>query len=725
VAKNFCTSSRISVRLQVRPPKRPERPARAPPSPPVFASRSGGRAWALTRRGPGRRPFHPTSPRRQLYLQAKTAGTLYQTALRYELRTLGLRFRLRDNGLCELAGIGREVLRGFSRRRVEIEQELARRGESSRQAAQVATLATRKAKDYGVPAESLAAEWHRRADALGFDAAARARLFGRTRPVPPSRDVLAQAARVLLGEGGLTRRAAVLDRRDVLRAWCAQLPGGAPVGYVERLADTLLGDPEVVPIDPVTPEALRPGAVRSFRRHTTTEMLRAEAAVLSTAIGLQGAGRAVVDQTTVERVLAARPSLSAEQAAMVRRLATSGDGVEVVVGKAGSGKTHALAAAREAWQAAGHPVLGAAVAARAALALQGEAGIRSMTVTRLLAQTTHHDGSAVPGGIPPGCVIVVDEAGMLGTRPLGRLLALAQSAQAKIVLVGDLHQLPELEAGGVFRALADRLGGVQLRQNRRQACAWERAALDELRTGDPLIALETYRAGGRVCASASGAQAREDLVGAWWATGTGFDDARRTVPDRVMLAPRRADVAELNARARDLMRRAGRLTGPDLTIPVGEDGQPRAFAAGDVVVARRNAFGHGLVNGARGRVTAVHPGEKAVAVRFGDRIVTVSRSYMRAGYLDHGYALTIHQAQGLTVDRAFVLGSEAIYREAAYVGMSRGRHRNDLHTGAGVDQADPLSTDCDAPLDTGQPEKQLERALVRSRAQHAAHDLGR
>jgi len=145
-----------------------------------------------------------------------------------------------------------------------------------------------------------------------------------------------------------------------------------------------------------------------------------------------------------------------------------------------------------------------------------------------------------------------------------------------------------------------------------------------------------------------------------------------------------------------------------------------------VVVARRNAFPHGLVNGARGEVTAVHPAEETVAVRFGDRLVTVPRSYLRAGYLDHGYALTIHQAQGLTVDRGFVLGSQAIYREAAYVGMSRGRLRNDLHTGTGVDPADPLAPDCGHLPDGGPPpDQQLERAVLRSRAQHTAHDLCR
>jgi conjugative relaxase-like TrwC/TraI family protein len=137
---------------------------------------------------------------RQLYWQAKTAGMLYQTALRDELRHLGLQFVLKPNGTCEIAGVPSGVLREFSQRRTEIEAELANRGETSRKAAQVATLATRKAKDYGVHPESLAVEWHARAEQLGFDADTRAKLFDRGGSVSPSRNELLRAVRDLLGE---------------------------------------------------------------------------------------------------------------------------------------------------------------------------------------------------------------------------------------------------------------------------------------------------------------------------------------------------------------------------------------------------------------------------------------------------------------------------------------------------------------------------------------------
>jgi hypothetical protein len=185
-------------------------------------------------------------------------------------------------------------LRHFSQRRTEIEAHLVNRGESSRKAAQIATLATRKAEDYGVDPGSLMAQWRVRAEHLGFDGQARAKLFNRGGEVLATRQVLLRAARDLLGENGLTARSSVFDRRDVLRGWCAQLPGGAPVSAVEQLADQLLTQRVVVPID-APAGVLRSGAERSFARHTTRDMLAVERRVLHTALARRGAGVAIAD----------------------------------------------------------------------------------------------------------------------------------------------------------------------------------------------------------------------------------------------------------------------------------------------------------------------------------------------------------------------------------------------------------------------------------------------
>jgi conjugative relaxase-like TrwC/TraI family protein len=660
----------------------------------------------------------------QLYGQAKTAGTLYQAALRYELRELGLAWAVRDNGLAELADVPHRVLRAFSRRRVEIEQAMAEHGTSSRAGAQAATLVTRKAKDYGVRPESFAAEWHSRAEALGFDTAARGRLLHRLPARLPATAELARASAELLSADGLTAMTSTFGRAEAIRGWCVRLPQGAPVPAVEDLADRLLVCPDVVALGAPAPRVPAGpavgGAARNARRYSTTEMLATEAAVLAEATAARAAGVGLADAGGVERALAAR-ELSEEQRELVRRLTTSGDGIEVVVGKAGAGKTSALAAAAEAWRAAGVPVLGTAVAARAALAFGEQAGIPAMTVTRLLA-ALDKPVAGRPAGVARGTVLIVDEAGMLGTRPLARLLAHARDADAKLVLVGDHRQLPELTAGGAFRALARTLHAAELQENRRQVESWERGALDQLRNGDGSRALDDYDAAGRVQRAGTGADARCALTAAWWTAATA-DGTRAPSEQVVMLAVRRTDVDELNLRARAHMAAAGRLTGPVLTVAVSAYAD-RAFAAGDLVIARRNDYSRGLINGQRGAVTAVDPEAGMLTVQFGGTTTKVPAAYISGGGLDHGYALTVHQSQGMTCEQAMLLGSDALYREAGYVGLSRGRQRNDLHL---VDRSvddDPAQEDCHAPRrpppDVDDALAAVRAALARSRAQDLA-----
>ena len=136
---------------------------------------------------------------RRIYAHAKTAGYLYEARLRAMLtRELGVEWTPVRNGIADIAGVPPTVLRAFSRRRAEIEAELERRGASSAAAAQVATLTTRRAKDYRVTPEQLVPEWRERAAALGLDAAggrAARRASAALRLGPGQVDAAARAAR--------------------------------------------------------------------------------------------------------------------------------------------------------------------------------------------------------------------------------------------------------------------------------------------------------------------------------------------------------------------------------------------------------------------------------------------------------------------------------------------------------------------------------------------------
>jgi ATP-dependent exoDNAse (exonuclease V) alpha subunit len=392
---------------------------------------------------------------------------------------------------------------------------------------------------------------------------------------------------------------------------------------------------------------------------------------------------------------------------MVERLCLGGDGVSVVVGKAGTGKTFALAAAREAWQAAGYPVLGVAVARRAARELEHDAGIQSTSVAALLGDIDNR-------ALPERCVLVVDEAGMVPTRQLARLIDAAAAVGGKLVLVGDHRQLPELEAGGAFRGLVNRGLAVELTENHRQVNHWERAALDDLRDGRAEQALAHYQAHDRIHVEKTPERSHARMVAHWWAAGD--------LANSVMLAQRRDDVKDLNTRAREHMRAAGRLGDKELRLPGG------AFAVGDHVLLKRNDLRLGVVNGDRGHVTAVDPERRQLTLELGGERVTLGRDYLddRTSHgdptLQHGYAMTVHVAQGLTVDHAFVLAGPGLNRELGYTALSRGRETNQLYAARDVETprieyapADPHRTD---------PVERLAAQLATSSETKLAIDAG-
>ena len=276
---------------------------------------------------------------------------------------------------------------------------------------------------------------------------------------------------------------------------------------------------------------------------------------------------------------------------MVRTMCSSGDGVEIVEGVAGAGKTFALAAARDAWPASGYRgdrLLTRRPRCEAAPRRRRHPGLDDRPAPRHTRHTTTLDDTTV---------LVVDEAAMVGTRKLARLLAHAKTAGAKVVLVGDPCQLPEIEAGGAFPGLQDRLGASHLTDNRRQTDAWERATLAELRAGDPDRAFDAYLAHDRVHHAATDDDAREQLVDEWMTARVEGDDV-------LMVAARLADVDDLNRRARHMLRDEDYL-GDDQVVLGG-----RPFAEGDKVLALRNDYRLGMLNGTRAdRLNGSTPGD--------------------------------------------------------------------------------------------------------------------
>lgn len=618
----------------------------------------------------------------RVYRWAKTIGFIYQAELRANLtRDLGVTWTPIRNGLADIDGIPDEVCKAFSARRAQIEQAMADLGASSATAAQTATLATRPAKSTVADLATLREEWLIKAAELGLAHDFTVGLLGRSRT--PNFDLAATMPR-LLGPDGLTGHSSNFDRRDVIQALASVCPDGASAGLLRAGADRVIGDPSVVALareDPAGP------------RYTTADLLAVESRLIERAQNSLDTSGRTASPAQLDRVLADRPTLSDEQRRMVTALTTSDAAVQVVIGRAGTGKTFALDAARAAWELAGRPVIGTALAARAAAELQAGAGIPSTTIDRLLADLER------PGplsGLAPHTVVVVDEAGMVGTRKLDRLLDHTRRSRASVILVGDHRQLPEIEAGGILAGLTGRVPTVELTDNRRQQHAWERDALSELRAGSVLRAVEAYQRRRRVTLADTADAAREQMVADWWAA--------RAQGQRVgMYALRRADVEDLNRRARQRLQSQG-IVGPDELTVAG-----RSFAPGDEVMCLRNDRRLGVRNGTVSTIDVIHGDDAGVTLADGTGL---PHEYLAAGHLGHAYAATIHKSQGMTVDRALLLGSDALYREAGYVGLSRARERSDLYLvaahPAGPEQGDDMA--------------ELNRHLARSQAQQLALD---
>ncbi|MDP9383715.1 MAG: AAA family ATPase [Actinomycetota bacterium] len=484
----------------------------------------------------------------------------------------------------------------------------------------------------------------------------------------------------------MTRESSTFSRREVLQAFAEAAGTGARVREIEARADAFLARQTVVELEPAAGEC----------RYTTRHLLGVEQALLDDATRRGADAVAMAGEDAVDAALAARPTLAEEQRRLVLALTRGRGGVQVIRAAAGTGKTFALDAAREAWQRAGVPVVGCALSARAACELRDQAGVDATTIARLRYRLD--TGTE----LSPGSVLLVDEAGMVGTRDLAALARTTARADAKLVLVGDDCQLPEIDAGGAFRALAQRLGAIELSEVHRQREPWDREALAALRGGEVDRFARDYHEHGRIVAAPNADAARDTLARDWW-------EAHERGEHALMIAHRRTDVVELNARARERMREAGRLRGDELHTA------DRSFAVGDRVITTRNDRRLDVVNGQTGALAAIRDGRLRVELDTG-RSVELPERYARDGHLDHAYATTAHHAQGATVARTFVLGSDELYREWGYTALSRHRDQARFY----VTASPAFLNQAPEPLRVGDVPLRAARMLEGSRAEHLA-----
>jgi conjugative relaxase-like TrwC/TraI family protein len=674
----------------------------------------------------------------ELFHHKKSAGVLYQAALRAELRgRLGVEFtEVTNNGQAEIAGVPELLLKTWSKRTAEITEEaktkiaefenaLGRPLSSAERIGitKTAVLKTRPPKEHA-PESVLHRHWRDEANALGWD---RDRLWRqvtgaverirreRTGPHPPPGWGVAEAVTAA------GRARATFSRAYLVIEVANRLPPAAVSAEQVRAAVERLTDAGLTRGGAVYLGAPRHGdtARASDPRYATPELLDAEARVLDRAERGQRIERGVANALTADARIE-QAGLDHDQRAAVLAATIRGDAITVITAAAGTGKTTALGIAARIWEASGFTMLALAPTARAAAELGRATGTPAETVAKWLHEQ-QQSSVPRPGDSPlrrpldRRSVLIVDEASMCSTHHLDAITAAAQAARAKVVLVGDPAQIGVVEGpGGLLGALADRVGAAQLTGVHRFTQPWERGASLALRRGNPAV-LNVYLAQGRIHPAASH-DAALDAVFTQWAA------ARAQDWDALMMARARADVDRLNERARAAAVADGTLTGLELRIGT------TTWRAGDLLRTRQNdrrlpVGGSYVRNGDRFRVLGPGPaGGLLVEDLTGRGRAALPAEYV-ARHAQRGWASTIDTAQGCTADIGIVLVRAGMDREHLYVGMSRGRLANHAHVAP-----EPLADDhhLGPPPDALTHEtarKILAGCLRRVGGQQAAHTL--
>jgi len=453
----------------------------------------------------------------------------------------------------------------------------------------------------------------------------------------------------------ITRMKAVFDRRDIARELNRYIEDPADF---QNLLTRLEASPDLVQLAGEQREGNRTVPAK----YSTREMIDTEQAMIGAAERLAVTRGHEVDPNRIQAAIIERPTLSDEQRQALEHV-TGGGNLAVVIGDAGTGKSYAMAAARQAWESEGFRVRGAALSGKAADELQNGSGIESRTLHSLeYAWTSGRDP------LTKRDVIVVDEAGMVGSRQLGRILAAADQAGAKVVLLGDDKQLAAIEAGAGFRAIQERVGAAEITQIRRQRDAWAREASTELARGDVREGLDAYQERGAV-------QLHDDRETAKQQLASDYLRDRDRAGSSIILAHSNADVASLNSAIRQARLDAGEL-GQSVDLETARGG--RQFGTGDRMVFLKNDAKLDVKNGSLGTVTATDDGRLTVMLDTGREVAFAAQDYQ---HFDHGYAVTVHKSQGVTVDRAYVLATPSMDRSLAYVAMTRHKENAAMYAG--------------------------------------------
>lgn len=606
----------------------------------------------------------------ELFKRQQETKFLFDVALAEKLQELGLSIGENDHGVT-VNGIEQALLDQWSSRRREILEELQEigiSGSGNRETNLAVTIAGRQKKDEALNREELFNRWHGQAAEHGYeqdfidqqkalDDTLRAHILTdelesellQNRSVFMSRDFDRVAARYTIGRGGLSAvdqvKKELIERLDVV-----------------RLTDDLF---------------------------TTRRMVQCETAVMKSAIGRQDEiFHRLAPETVAAKIDQVRESakaealaqgrnpddvngLNAEQIDALYHLAAHSGGISVLEGAAGTGKSYTMKAVRQLYQEAGFSVVGLAPSGKAAAELQAGSGITSQTAHSLLLQL--ENGKA---GLSEKSVLVLDEAGMVDTVTLARIVDYAHEAGSKLILSGDSKQLEAVGTANLLRDIGQEIGNAELIQIARQDDKEKRAVSQSFFENRGGAAIRKMAEQGMIQQCADPGSQLKAAVELYLKNCDG-----RESKESLLLADSREQVSKLN----DLVRKAlvvnGRLN-PDLAVKVdltddADRVREEVLMPGDRVMFRENNRELRVTNGTTATVESITGNQLSVRLDDGTHQDIDLAEYNR---LDIAYAMTVHKSQGMTVDKAVYVTSERTDSRAAYVSYTRARDGGEFVT---------------------------------------------
>ena len=633
----------------------------------------------------------------KLYEHKKAAGAIFRAELAARLELLGFEIE-RDGFSFSIKGVPQGLSDEFSKRAKQILNELDGR-EATQKQKDEANLRTRKEKQE-VNHDKLLEEWREVAERHGFTHPTERVNELRTYVRPKDWDETAEL-RAAVGEAlkQLTSSASSFTERKLLEhtAVDAQTRGL----FAKQIRLEVFAELERARLGIGGAQVVHLGEHRDgYERFTTRELFKLEQEIIEMADRGRESIEHCVSDAALAKALSSKPTLKAEQMEAVKHITQGAGSVQCVSGWAGTGKTYTLDTARLALEAEGYTVYGCALSGKAAKELSKGANIKSVTIAKLI-YDLDNQGRKDRLTLDSKTVLVVDEAGMVGTRALHRLITEAERAGARLVLVGDDKQLQSIDAGGGFSGLSKRLGYVELKEITRQRHPEDRQAVCDFAEGNPAAALKSYAERGRLVLGEDRADTMRRLVADWQRDKTKMEE-------KLILSSTNHQAATLNQLCQEVRQERGELGGNSITIGDGAE-----VHSGDRVLFTRNDKWLGVNNGDLATVIKVTPNGATrgdtVRVRLDSgKLLTVALSTYDRSHMRLGYCVTTHKAQGATVENAYVfLCGQMTDRQMAYVQASRARKETRIYTTK--DEAGPELCN-------------LARAISRDRKKTMAHD---